>query len=151
MTVKHSHTHTVPEDERVGAHGSRALAALRAGKSRQTVYPWCTGRLLRGQEADWLRAVLQEEITSKVSWITGKRIICKSAKIISLTVNDKAFRLSWILLIAFRTCVIIKHSDTVLYCDHTTETWEMLIQKSYLTVVNRIHQKYVQALQYEES
>lgn len=26
-----------------------------------------------------------------------------------LTVNDKAFRLSWILLIAFRTCVIIKH------------------------------------------
>lgn len=35
-------SHTVLEDERVGcgsAHGSRALAALRAGKSWQTVHP----------------------------------------------------------------------------------------------------------------
>lgn len=40
-----------------------------------------------------------------------------------LTVNDKAFRLSWILLIAFRTCVIIKQPDIQNYVAIAQLSW----------------------------
>lgn len=140
---------TVPDDQRPGAGGPRGLAGLRAGEVWRSADPGGHrgghGGPLGGEETGWLGAVLKryrQTFSPSATDAAAVTPACCTAP--QLTMNDKAFLFSLILLMALLTYTKSKLYSPVLH--NTSLLSDGLTKDPYLTVVHSIHQENVQSL-----